>query len=61
MQRRRLGSTSLTVSEICLGTMTFGSQADEATSLADRPAARLDRCIAAACCLATATFAAARF
>lgn len=33
MQRRRLGSTGLTVSEICLGTMTFGSQAEEATSL----------------------------
>jgi aryl-alcohol dehydrogenase-like predicted oxidoreductase len=33
MQRRRLGSTGLTVSEICLGTMTFGSHADEATSL----------------------------
>lgn len=33
MQRRRLGSTGLNVSEICLGTMTFGHQADEATSL----------------------------
>jgi len=33
MQRRRLGTTGLTVSEICLGTMTFGSQADEAASL----------------------------
>lgn len=33
MQRRRLGTTGLTVSEICLGTMTFGAQADEATSL----------------------------
>lgn len=33
MQRRRLGTTGLTVSEICLGTMTFGSHADEATSL----------------------------
>lgn len=32
MQQRRLGSTGLTVSEICLGTMTFGSFADEATS-----------------------------
>jgi aryl-alcohol dehydrogenase-like predicted oxidoreductase len=32
MKQRRLGSTGLNVSEICLGTMTFGSQADEATS-----------------------------
>lgn len=34
MKRRRLGKTGLTVSEICLGTMTFGSMADEKTSLA---------------------------
>ncbi len=34
MQRRRLGRTGLVVSEICLGTMTFGNQADEATSAA---------------------------
>jgi aryl-alcohol dehydrogenase-like predicted oxidoreductase len=34
MKQRRLGTTGLTVSEICLGTMTFGSFADEATSLA---------------------------
>lgn len=34
MKQRRLGRTGLTVSEICLGTMTFGHQADEATSLA---------------------------
>ena len=34
MQHRRLGSSGLVVSEICLGTMTFGSMADEATSLA---------------------------
>jgi aryl-alcohol dehydrogenase-like predicted oxidoreductase len=33
MERRRLGTTGLTVSEICLGTMTFASFADEATSL----------------------------
>jgi aryl-alcohol dehydrogenase-like predicted oxidoreductase len=33
MKRRRLGTTGLTVSEICLGTMTFASFADEATSL----------------------------
>ena len=32
MKRRRLGRTGLLVSEICLGTMTFGSMADEATS-----------------------------
>ncbi len=33
MKRRQLGRTSLSVSEICLGTMTFGSMADEAASL----------------------------
>ncbi|HKJ24926.1 MAG TPA: aldo/keto reductase, partial [Myxococcota bacterium] len=33
MKYRRLGSSGLVVSEICLGTMTFGSMADEATSL----------------------------
>lgn len=32
MKQRRLGRTGLDVSEICLGTMTFGSQADEKTS-----------------------------
>ena len=32
MKYRRLGKTGLTVSEICLGTMTFGSMADEETS-----------------------------
>jgi aryl-alcohol dehydrogenase-like predicted oxidoreductase len=32
MKQRRLGRTGLTVSEICLGTMTFGNQADEPTS-----------------------------
>ncbi|MCA9236889.1 MAG: aldo/keto reductase [Planctomycetales bacterium] len=30
MQRRRLGQSGLTVSEICLGTMTFGQQTGEA-------------------------------
>ena len=30
MERRRLGQSGLTVSEICLGTMTFGSQTEEA-------------------------------
>ena len=34
MKQRRLGKTGLTVSEICMGTMTFGSMADEPTSLA---------------------------
>jgi aryl-alcohol dehydrogenase-like predicted oxidoreductase len=33
MKTRRLGRTSLVVPEICLGTMTFGSMADEATGL----------------------------
>lgn len=32
MKRRRLGRTGLVVSEICLGTMTFGNQADERVS-----------------------------
>jgi aryl-alcohol dehydrogenase-like predicted oxidoreductase len=32
MQLRKLGRTGLKVSEICLGTMTFGHQCDEATS-----------------------------
>jgi aryl-alcohol dehydrogenase-like predicted oxidoreductase len=32
MKRHRLGRTGLVVSEICLGTMTFGNQADERTS-----------------------------
>jgi aryl-alcohol dehydrogenase-like predicted oxidoreductase len=34
MKYRRLGKTGLTVSEVCLGTMTFGSMADEERSLA---------------------------
>jgi aryl-alcohol dehydrogenase-like predicted oxidoreductase len=34
MQTRRLGRTGLKVSEICLGTMTFGHQCDEKTSFA---------------------------
>jgi aryl-alcohol dehydrogenase-like predicted oxidoreductase len=34
MKQRRLGTTGLNVSEICLGTMTFGAQADEAQSFA---------------------------
>src|SRR5205807_10527338 len=34
MKTRRLGRTGLKVSEICLGTMTFGHQCDEAASCA---------------------------
>ena len=34
MKRRRLGRSGLVVSEIALGTMTFGSMADETESLA---------------------------
>ncbi len=34
MQIRRMGRTGLKVTEICLGTMTFGHQCDEATSFA---------------------------
>ena len=34
MKIRRMGRTGLKVSEICLGTMTFGAQADEAASFA---------------------------
>ena len=33
MQRKRLGRSAIVVSKICMGTMTFGSQADEAASL----------------------------
>ncbi|QDV14574.1 L-glyceraldehyde 3-phosphate reductase [Rosistilla oblonga] len=34
MQRRPIGRSGLVVSEICMGTMTFGSQCDEPTSFA---------------------------
>jgi aryl-alcohol dehydrogenase (NADP+) len=34
MEHRRLGKTGLSVSRACLGTMTFGLQCDEPTSLA---------------------------
>jgi aryl-alcohol dehydrogenase (NADP+) len=34
MRQRRLGRTGLKVSEVCLGTMTFAGQCDEATSFA---------------------------
>ena len=30
MQHRRLGQSAIYVSDICMGTMTFGTQADEA-------------------------------
>jgi aryl-alcohol dehydrogenase-like predicted oxidoreductase len=33
MQSSRLGRSAIVVSKICMGTMTFGSMADEATSL----------------------------
>ena len=33
MEFRRLGRSGLLVSDICFGTMTFGSQVDEAASL----------------------------
>ena len=32
MGQRRLGKSAISVSDICMGTMTFGSSADEATS-----------------------------
>lgn len=34
MNRKRLGKSGLVVTDICMGTMTFGLQADEATSFA---------------------------
>lgn len=39
MERRRLGKSAIVVSDICMGTMTFGSQTDEAAALRI-----LDRC-----------------
>ena len=33
MNSKRLGRSGIAVSDICMGTMTFGGQADEATSL----------------------------
>src|SRR5690348_10246986 len=39
MQIKKLGRTGLKVSAICLGTMTFGNQADEATAFAIMDAA----------------------
>ncbi len=40
MNQRRLGQSGLTVSDICMGTMTFGTQTDEATAFRI-----LDRCL----------------
>jgi aryl-alcohol dehydrogenase-like predicted oxidoreductase len=42
MKMRRMGQSGLKVTEVCLGTMTFGHQCDEATSFAilDRAAER---------------------
>lgn len=34
MKKKRLGTSGLVVSEICMGTMTFGEQADEKTGFA---------------------------
>ena len=34
MKMKKMGKTGLKVSEVCLGTMTFGKQADESTSYA---------------------------
>ncbi len=34
MEYNRLGKTGLLVSELCMGTMTFGNEADETTSQA---------------------------
>jgi len=34
MKKRRLGKSGLVVTDICMGTMTFGAQCDEATSFA---------------------------
>ena len=39
MKTKYLGRTGLRVSEVCLGTMTFGNQSDEATSFAIMDAA----------------------
>ncbi len=40
MQRRRLGGSGVAVSDLCMGTMTFGGQCDESTShaICDRAA-----------------------
>ena len=33
MKRNRLGRSGIVVSEICMGTMTFGSMADEKAAI----------------------------
>jgi aryl-alcohol dehydrogenase-like predicted oxidoreductase len=33
METRTLGKTNLSVSRVCLGTMTFGAQTEEVTSI----------------------------
>ena len=43
MKQRRLGGTALHVTEICLGTMTFGSMTDEKESPAPKPTPRPPR------------------
>ncbi len=40
MEKRRLNGTELEVSRICMGTMTFGGQADESAA-----AAMVDYCL----------------
>jgi aryl-alcohol dehydrogenase-like predicted oxidoreductase len=40
MQKRRLGNSAITVSDICMGTMTFGTQCDEKLSFAIMDRAR---------------------
>src|SRR6185503_17234763 len=42
METRTLGKTNLSVSRVCLGTMTFGAQTDEATAI-DMVSTCLDR------------------
>ena len=37
MEYNKLHGTGIQVSRICLGTMTFGAQADEAESIKDKP------------------------
>jgi hypothetical protein len=41
---KRLGPTGLKVTEVCLGTMTFGNQADETASFAILDADLLSAC-----------------
>lgn len=54
MQKRRLGQTDLAVSALCLGTMTWGEQNDEAEAFAQMDRARaaginFEKLIAPAC------------